>query len=99
MRGIVTGGLGCEDGGRGEDMGEVGTGDRGGVVWGRSVKPSMKGGVDIEAALSQEGWAVRAVEEGKTWEKLARAIVRRISEGEQWVYRVGWERNSQKACM
>ena len=55
-------------------MGEVGNGDRGGVVWGRSVKPSMKGGVDIEAALSQEGWAVRAVEEGKTWEKLARAI-------------------------
>ena len=44
MRGVVTGGLGCEDGGRGEDMGEVGNGDRGGVVWGRSVKPSMKGG-------------------------------------------------------
>ena len=44
------------------------------LVWGRSVKPGMKGGVDIEAALSQEGWAVRAVEEGKTWEKLARAI-------------------------
>ena len=38
------------------------------------MKPGMKGGVDIEAALSQEGWAVRAVEEGKTWEKLARAI-------------------------
>ena len=71
----------------------------GGLVWGRSVKLGMKGGVDIEAALSQEGWAVRAVEEGKTWEKLARGIVRRISEGEQWVYRVGWERNSQKACM
>ena len=63
------------------------------------MKPGMKGGVDIEAALSQEGWAVRAVEEGKTWEKLARVIVRRISEGEQWVYRVGWECNSQKACM
>ena len=44
------------------------------LVWGRLVKPGMKGGVDIEAALSQEGWAVRAVEEGKTWEKLARAI-------------------------
>ena len=26
-RGIVTGGLGCEDGGGGEDMGEVGNGD------------------------------------------------------------------------
>ena len=58
-----------------------------------------EGRVDIEAALSQEGWAVRVVEEGKTWEKLARGIVRRISEGEQWVYRVGRERNSQKACM
>ena len=46
----------------------------GGLVWERSVKLGMKGGVDIEAALSQEGWAVRAVEEGKTWEKLARAI-------------------------
>ena len=40
----------------------------------RLVKPGTKGGVDIEAALSQEGWTVRAVEEGKTWEKLARAI-------------------------
>ena len=50
-RGVVTGGLGCEDGGRGEDMGEVGKGDR------------------------------------------------RISEGEQWVYRVGRESSSQKACM
>lgn len=28
---------------------------------------------------------------------LGRATVRRISEGEQWVYRVGPERNSQKA--
>ena len=46
---FVTGGLGCEGGGGGEDMGEVGKGDR------------------------------------------------RISEGEQWVYRVGRERNSQKA--
>ena len=61
------------------------------------MKPGMKGGVDIEAALSQEGWAVRAVEEGKTWEKLARVIVRRILEGEQRVYRVGRELNSQKA--
>ena len=71
----------------------------GGLVWGRSMKPGMKGGVDIEVALSQEGWAVRAVEEGKTWEKLARVIVRRILEGEQRVYRVGQERNSQKARM
>ena len=63
------------------------------------MKPGMKGGVDIEAALSQEGWAVRAAEEGKTWEKLARVIVRRILEGEQRVYRVGQERNSQKARM
>ena len=49
-RGIVTGGLGCEGGGGGEDMGEVGKGNR------------------------------------------------RISEGEQWVYRVGREHSSQKAC-
>ena len=61
-------------------------------------------GVDIEAeprerreVQSQEGWAVRTVGEGKTWEKLATAIVR-ISEGEQWLYRVGREHNSQKVC-
>ena len=47
--GFVTGGLGCEGGGGGEDTGEVVNGDR------------------------------------------------RISEGEQWVYRVGQERNSKKA--
>ena len=29
---------------------------------------------------------------------LGRAMVSRILEGEQWVYRVGRERNSQKAC-
>ena len=95
-RGVVTGGLGCEDRGGGEGMGEVGKGNRGGLVRRRSVKPGTKGGVNIEAALSQVGWAVWAVEEGKTWEKLARRIVRRISEGEQWVYRVGRECNSQK---
>ena len=48
---FVTGGLDCEGGGGGEDMVEVGNGNR------------------------------------------------RISEGEQWVYRVGRECNSQKACM
>ena len=46
------------------------------------MKPGMKGGVDIEAALSQEGWAVRAVEEGTTWEKLARAMVGGVGVGE-----------------
>ena len=63
-RGVVTGGLGCEDDGGGVDMEEVGEGHRGGVGVG-----------------------------------LGRAMVRRISEGEQWVYRVGREHNSQKACM
>ena len=63
MRGIVTGGLGCEDDGGGVDMEGVGEGDRGGV------------GVGV-----------------------GRAMVRRISEGEQRVHRVGWECNSQKAC-
>ena len=29
---------------------------------------------ELREALSQEGWAVRAVEEGRTREKLARAI-------------------------
>ena len=28
-----------------------------------------------------------------------RVMVKRISEGEQWVYRVGREHNSQKACV
>ena len=54
-RGVVTGGLGCEDHGGGVDMEGVGVG-------------------------------------------LGRAMVSRILEGEQWVYRVGRERNSQKAC-
>ena len=62
-RGLVTGGLGCEDDRGGVDMEGVGEGDRGGVGVG-----------------------------------LGRAMVRRISEGEQWVHRVGRERNSQKAC-
>lgn len=34
---------GLEDGGEGKSMGEVGNGDRGGLVWGRSQFLCMKG--------------------------------------------------------
>ena len=61
------------------------------LVWGRSVKPGMKGGVDIEVALSQEGWAVRAVEEGRTREKLARAIGE-FQKGNSGY--IGWDRSA-----
>ena len=48
------------------------------------------GGVDMEALGESNRGGIGV--------GLGRAMVRRISEGEQWVYRVGRERNSQKAC-
>ena len=51
---------------------------------------TMRGGVDMEEV--GEG------DTGGVGVGLGRAMVRRILEGEQWVYRVGQECNSQKAC-
>ena len=50
---------------------------------------TMGGGVDMEEV--GEG------NKGGVGVGLGRAMVRRILEREQWVYRVGWERNSQIA--
>ena len=50
---------------------------------------TMGGGVDMEEV--GEG------NKGGVGVGLGRAMVRRILGGEQWVYRVGQERNSQKA--
>ena len=58
----------------------------------------VEDGVDIEVepreqreVQSQEGWAVRAVEEGKTWEKLARAI-EEFQKGNSGF--IGWDRST-----
>ena len=98
MRGVVTGGLGCEDGGRGEDMGEVGKGDRGGVGVGEVGEAGHEGRGGYRGSFVTGGLDCEGGGGGEDMVEVGNGD-RRISEGEQWVYRVGRESSSQKACM
>ena len=75
-------------GGRGGYRGGA-EGAAGGIVTGGLGCEDDGGGVDMEGVGEDDRGGVGVGVE--------RAMVRRISEGEQWVYRVGPERNSQKA--
>ena len=77
------------------DRGEVGE-VAGAGVYGGGATRSSGGTVRAEVSASGvSGWAADGLP-GDVG--LERAMVKRISEGEQRVHRVGWERNSQKAC-
>ena len=65
-------------------------GYRDGLVTGRLGCEDDGGGVDMEGVGEDDRGGVGVGVE--------RAMVRRISEGEQQVHRVGREHNSQKAC-
>ena len=97
-RGVVTGGLGCEDGGRGEDMGEVGKGNRGGVGVGEIGEAGHEGRGGYRGGFVTGGLGSEGSGGGEDMGEVGKGD-RRISEGEQWVYRVGRESSSQKACM
>ena len=94
--GVVTRGLGCEDCGGGEDMGEVGKADKEEVGVGEVGEAGHKGRGGYRGGFVTGGLGCEGGGGGEDMGEVGKGD-RRISEGEQWVYRVGRERNSQKA--